>query len=167
MKTNLQFDFIVDKEKNTLTMKREFAANRQLVWDCYTKEEYLNQWFAPKPMTTKTKSMEFREGGHWHYAMVAPDGSEYWGYTEYVSITPIDEYITLDVFSDETGAINRELPRASWVMTFEDNSEHTFVTSVVTYESLEDLEKVISMGMEAGMASTLERLDELLKTLNN
>lgn len=33
MANNLQFDFIVDKEKNTITVKREFAAGRQLVWD--------------------------------------------------------------------------------------------------------------------------------------
>jgi uncharacterized protein YndB with AHSA1/START domain len=65
MKNTMQFDFIVDKEKNTLTVKREFAANRQLVWDCHTKSELLDQWFAPKPLTTKTKSMAFRDGGHW------------------------------------------------------------------------------------------------------
>src|SRR5688572_32700048 len=81
MKNTLQFDFIVDKEKNTLTLKREFAANRQLVWDCYTKSELLDRWFAPAPLTTKTKSMDFRPGGHWIYAMVDPDGKEYWGRT--------------------------------------------------------------------------------------
>lgn len=37
MKHNLQFDFIADKQKNTLTIRREFLADRQLVWDCYTK----------------------------------------------------------------------------------------------------------------------------------
>lgn len=40
---NLQFDFLANKENNTLTIRREFAANRQLVWDCYTKEELLTQ----------------------------------------------------------------------------------------------------------------------------
>jgi uncharacterized protein YndB with AHSA1/START domain len=165
MKSNLLFDFIVNKETNELIMKREFAAGRQLVWDCYTKQELLEQWFAPKPMTTRTRSMEFREGGHWHYAMVDPDGKEYWGYTEYVSITPIEEYISLDAFSDETGTIDPELPRASWILTFKDARDHTFVETVVTYESLEDLETVIKMGMKDGMTSTLEKLDELLKTL--
>jgi hypothetical protein len=32
MKPELPFDFIVDKEKNTLIIRREFKANRQLVW---------------------------------------------------------------------------------------------------------------------------------------
>lgn len=165
MKANLQFDFLVDKEKNTLTIKREFAASRQLVWDCYTKEELLNQWFAPKPFTTKTKSMDFSEGGHWHYAMVDPDGNEYWGYTVYHDINPIDYYRTKDAFSDSEGTVNPDLPKAKWHVQFSDLNNHAVVTTVVNYESLQDLETVINMGMEEGMISTLECLDELLETL--
>jgi uncharacterized protein YndB with AHSA1/START domain len=166
MKHNLQFDFIADKEKNTLTVRREFLAGRQLVWDCYTKSELLDQWFAPAPLTTKTKSMDFREGGHWHYAMVEPNGTEYWGYTEYVKIKPIDYYTTLDAFSNEAGEINKDLPRAEWVVTFTDKEENALVETVVTYASLSDLETVIQMGMEQGMMATLQKLDELLLIIN-
>ena len=165
MKNTLQFDFIADKENNTLTLKREFAANRQLVWDCHTKRELLDQWFAPKPFTTKTKSMDFREGGHWIYAMVDPDGKEYWGRTDYVRIKPIENYTTLDAFSNEKGEVNPDLPRAKWNVSFIDRGEHTLVQTVVTYNSLADLETVINMGMKEGMTSTLERLDDLLEEL--
>src|ERR1700679_1245922 len=65
MASELCFDFVVDNEKNSITVKREFAAGRQLVWDCHTKRELLDQWFAPKPLTTKTKHMEFKEGGYY------------------------------------------------------------------------------------------------------
>ncbi|HTJ10490.1 MAG TPA: SRPBCC domain-containing protein [Dinghuibacter sp.] len=162
----LQFDFIADKEKNTLTVRREFMAGRPLVWDCYTRSELLDQWFAPKPLTTKTKSMDFREGGHWHYAMVEPNGAEYWGWTEYVKIHPIDYYTTLDAFSNAAGDINKDLPRAEWLVTFLDKGASTLVETVVTYQSLTDLEQVVSMGMEQGMTATLEKLDELLLRLN-
>lgn len=165
MKPNLQSDFIVDKQNNTLTVRREFAANRQLVWNCYTKSELLDQWFAPKPLTTKTKSMDFQKGGHWHYAMVEPNGTEYWGLTEYTEIQPIDYYKTLDAFSDAEGNINPELPRANWKVSFQDFGENAIVETIVTYNSLSDLETVISMGMEEGTLSTLERLDDLLATL--
>ena len=132
MKSTLQFDFLADKEKNTLTIRREFAGNRQLVWDCYTKSELLNQWFAPEPFTTKTKSMEFREGGHWIYAMIDPTGPEYWGRTDYLTISPIDNYTALDAFCDDKGEINPDLPRAKWNVTFSDKGEHTLVETVVT-----------------------------------
>jgi len=165
MKSALQFDFLVDKDKNTITVKREFAANRQLVWDCYTKSELLDRWFAPKPFTTKTKSMDFSEGGHWLYAMVDPEGTEHWGRMDYVTIRPIDNYTALDGFCDETGELNEDLPRANWEVSFSDVSDHALVRTVVTYNSLQDLKTVIQMGMEEGLKSTLERLDELLASL--
>lgn len=166
MKPNLQFDFFVDKQNNTLTIRREFRANRQRVWDCYTQSELLNQWFAPKPFTTRTKSMDFREGGHWHYAMIDPQGTAYWGYTSYVRIKPIEYYSTRDVFSNEAGEVNHELPRGEWMIRFMELGSNTLVESFITYPSLHDLETVISMGMEQGMTATLEKLDELFKTYN-
>jgi uncharacterized protein YndB with AHSA1/START domain len=166
MKHNLQFDFLVNKEKNTLTIRREFLAGRQLIWNCYTRSEYLDQWFAPKPLITKTKSMDFREGGHWHYAMVDPGGTEYWGLTEYLEIKPIDYYTALDAFSNAAGEINKDLPRAKWLVSFSNKEANALVETIVSYDSLSDLEKVIEMGMEQGMMATLEKLDELLLTIN-
>jgi uncharacterized protein YndB with AHSA1/START domain len=167
MKNNLQFDFLVDKEKNTLTIRREFLAGRQLVWDAYTKRELLDQWFAPKPLTTKTKSMDFREGGHWIYAMVEPNGTEYWGRTDYLTIHPIDYYTALDAFCNSEGEINPELPRANWDVTFTDLGANAVVQTIVTYQSLNDLETVIQMGMQEGMMLTLEKLDDLLLSLTS
>lgn len=166
MKPNLQFDFLINKENNTLTLKREFAADRQMVWDCYTKSELLNRWFAPEGFTTKTKSMDFKEGGHWHYAMIDAEGNEYWGRTDFITIRPIENYTALDGFCDDAGDLNPDLPRADWDVTFTEKGENSLVHTVIQYASLQDLEAVIQMGMEEGMTSTLKRLDELLLTLN-
>lgn len=164
MEPDLKFMFLTDN--NTLTVKREFAAGRQLVWDCHTKKELLDRWFAPEPLTTKTKHMDFRAGGYWHYAMIDPGGTEYWSRIDYLTIDPIDSYKALDGFSDETGAINPALPRSNWDVTFTDSGANTLVQTVVTYGSAEDLDKVIAMGMKEGLTSTLERLDKLLLALN-
>lgn len=162
---DLHFEFIINKENNTLTIRRELLANRQLVWDCYTKSELLDQWFAPKPLTAKTKSMNFREGGSWLYAMIEPNGKQHWGRTDFKTIKPLDFYTSLDGFCDENGVLNADLPRANWVVTFKDFNDNTLVESVVTYNTLEDLEMVVQMGMEEGFKLTLERLDELLLIL--
>lgn len=166
MNSNLQFDFLINKENNTMTVRREFLANRRLVWDCYTKSELLNQWFAPEPFTTKTKSMNFSEGGHWLYAMIDPEGIEYWGRMDYLKIQPIDNYTALDGFCDENGELNPELPRSTWDVTFTDLGNNALVQTIVSFNSLEDLETVIQMGMQEGLTSTMQRLDNLLFTLN-
>jgi uncharacterized protein YndB with AHSA1/START domain len=167
MKAELQFDFLVDKEKSTLTVRREFAAKRQLVWDCHTKSELLDRWFAPKPLTTRTSHMEFKEGGYWHYAMLMPDGQAFWSRLDYQTIDPIDGYTALDGFCDEAGIVNAEMPRATWDVVFTDASGHTLVTTSIQYDSPDDVEKVMAMGMKEGLASTLERLDELLVVLHD
>jgi hypothetical protein len=71
----------------------------------------------------------------------------------------------MDGFCDETGVVNADMPRSKWVVTFTDVSDRTLVTTVVQYDSPEGLQKAIDMGLEGGMASTMERLDELLPNL--
>ena len=165
MALELRFEFVVDKDRRTIKVVREFNGRRQLVWDCHTKSELLDQWFAPKPLTTKTKHMDFREGGYWHYAMITPDDQKYWSRLDYKAIDPIDGYTAQDGFCDETGAVNPDMPRSHWQVTFADATPRTLVTTVVQYASAESLQAVIDMGMKDGMASTLERLDELLPLL--
>ena len=165
MKPELHFDFSVDKDKNLITVEREFAARRPLVWDCHTKRELLDRWFAPTPLTTKTKHMEFKAGGYWHYAMTTPDGQVFWNRLDYETVNPIDAYAALDGFCDEDGVVNPDMPRSRWNVTFADAGEHTLVTTKVQYRSADDLQKAIDMGLKDGMASTLERLDGLLTCL--
>lgn len=86
---NLLFDFIVDKSKKTVFINREFAADLSSVWDAFTKQEILDQWWAPKPYLSKTVKMEFKVGGRRFYAMVNPEGVEIgWHIQDYTSISP-------------------------------------------------------------------------------
>lgn len=166
MTHTLQFDFLVNKENNTITVRREFAAGRQLVWDCHTKNELLEQWFAPQPWKARTKTMDFRDGGHWLYAMCGPAGEEHWARMDYISILPIESYKAWDGFCDADGNMNPNLPRAEWHATFTEMSENTLVETVVTYQSLGDLEAIIQMGMKEGLTMALDQLDVLINDLN-
>jgi uncharacterized protein YndB with AHSA1/START domain len=166
MTSNLQFDFLVDKKTNTLTVVREFAAERPLVWDCYTKSELLDQWFAPSPWKTRTQTMNFAEGGFWLYAMCGPEGEEHWGRMDYLKIQHQQNFVALDGFCDSNGTLNSQLPRANWRSSFDDKSNHTLVSTVVTYNSLADLETVIQMGMKEGLTMAMEGLDALLTSLH-
>lgn len=167
MNPKLRFDFKADRPNGTLTVSREFDAEQQLVWDCHTKRELLDQWFAPKGLTTETKHMEFAEGGYWHYAMIMPDGERFWNRLDYLSIDPIDSYEAMDGFCDEGGTVNPDMPRSKWTVSFNERSGRTLVETIVRYDSPEGLHKAIDMGLEGGLASTMERLDELLPSLKD
>ena len=106
MKSNLLFDFTVDKPTKTVKITREFNAELSLVWEAFTKAEFLDQWVAPKPWSSKTKYMNFEVGGKRFYAMVSPEGLERWSIQEYTSITPKTNFKMLNAFADAEGNQN-------------------------------------------------------------
>lgn len=165
MKNNLLFDFTINKENNTVNVKREFAANLDLVWDAWTKPEILDQWWAPKPYKTVTKSMDFKEGGTWLYYMLSPENDKHWCKNDYLKIDIKKSYSGLDAFCDENGVTNTEFPRTTWTNTFSESNNKTLVTISATYHSLSDLEKVIEMGFKEGFTMALGNLDDYLKNL--
>jgi len=162
MKTSLLMDFSVNKENNTINVKREFAAPVDKVWSAWTEKELLDQWWAPSPWKAKTKTMDFREGGYWLYTMVGPEGEEQWCRADFTSITPLKNYKGKDAFCDADGKINNDFPQANWDVSFSGNANATMVTIAIKYDKFEDLEKYIEMGFKEGFTAALENLDELL-----
>jgi uncharacterized protein YndB with AHSA1/START domain len=165
MNATLEFDFAVDKANRTITVKREFAAELPLVWDAYTKSEILDQWWAPKPWKSKTKSQDFREGGKWQYSMVGPDGQEHFAILYYKSIKPLKSYTAEDAFADAAGNVNKDLPQSKWELTFSNKGQGTLVTCHITYPDLAQLEETIKMGFKEGLSMGMENLDSLLPVL--
>jgi uncharacterized protein YndB with AHSA1/START domain len=163
MSTNLLFDFVVDKNNKTVTIKREFDAPWNLVWDAWTKPELLDQWWAPKPFASKTKVMNFEVGGRRFYAMVSPEGHERWAIQKYTSINPNANFSFFNVFADKDE--NPEPTGSDWKITFSVQNGNTTVTIIIHNESLERMEKMIEMGFKEGFTMTLNYLDELLTTI--
>ena len=159
---NLLFDFTVDKAAKTVYITREFDAELPLVWDAFTKQEILDQWWAPKPWLSKTKSMDFKVGGRRFYAMASPDGEEKnWQIQDYTSISPKTNFKFLSVFADKDE--NPYLPGSNWDLTFSEENGITKVSITIYNDSLERMEKMIEMGFREGFTMTLNELGNLLQ----
>jgi len=155
-------DFVIDKENKKVRVTREFAAPLEKVWAAWTQSDLLDQWWAPKPWKARTKIMDFREGGHWLYAMVGPEGEEHWCRADYQSVIPQKSFKGLDAFCDPNGKINNDLPKSVWECKFSEAGNKTTVIIEMECETLADLEKYIEMGFKEGFTSGLNNLDELL-----
>ena len=164
MKNNLPFEFTVNKATKTVSVIREFAAELSLVWDAFTKPEILDQWWAPKPFTSKTKYMDFKVGGRRFYAMVSPAGEERWSIQQYTSISPKTNFKFLNAFADKDE--NPELPGSDWDLNFSYKEGATTVRVSIYNESLARMEKMIEMGFSEGFSMTLNSLENLLATLS-
>ena len=163
---NLLFDFTVDESTNSILITREFDAELSLVWDAFTKQEILDQWWAPKPLVSKTKVMNFEPGGRRFYSMVWPEGQEYWGVEKYTLINPKTNLKLLASFTDKDENINTELPTSEWELNFSEQNGITKLSIVIKNKTLADIETIIQTGFKEGFTMTLNELENLLPTLN-
>lgn len=164
MNRKLFFDFSINKENNTIHIKREFDANIDLVWQAWTTEELLDQWFGPKPFKTKTLSMDFREGGFWFYTLLSEEYGNQWGRTDYHKIVRLKYFTASDSFLDKNQKLIPDYPVSNWKIEFSQKADLTTINVTTSYKSLEDLEKMIEWGYMDGFKAVLYNLDELFAT---
>ena len=161
---NLLFEFTIDKTSKTVFINREFNAKLSLVWDAFTKQEIIDQWWAPKPYESRTKGMNFEVGGRRFYAMVSPEGQENWAVQKYTSISPKTNFKMFNAFADKDE--NPQLPGSDWDFNFSEQNGITKVSIIIKNESLERMERMIEMGFQGGFTATLDYLEKLLATLS-
>lgn len=167
MNSNLRFDFSVDKNAKTIHVARQFSAPLPLVWKAWTTAELLDQWWAPAPWTAETQSMDFRNGGHWHYAMVSPEGDKHYAKAFYQTIVPEQSVTAKDTFSDAAGNVAEALPQNLTEQHFSATGDQTQVDITLRFEDLKDLETTIEMGFKEGFTAGLQNLDVLLEKLQS
>jgi len=164
MKTSaLTMNFTVDRENSKIKVEREFAAPLSKVWAAWTESELLDQWWAPKPYKAVTKHMDFREGGHWLYAMTGPDDFKQWSRADYISIKPQKSFSGKDAFCDEKGNLNHDFPVSLWNVDFRQETDSTFVSIAINFERSGDLDKYIEMGFKEGLTAAMENLDKIFE----
>ncbi|MEO8239115.1 MAG: SRPBCC domain-containing protein [Flavobacterium sp.] len=163
MRTNLLMNFTVDKENNTVNIKREFNAPIADVWSAWTEPEILDQWWAPAPFKSKTKSMDFKVGGRRLYSMVGPEGQERWSFFDYTSISPKTNFKHSSTFCDSEGNPDPNIGSSYWDLTFSEQGDSTFVDIAIRRDSLAELEMIIEMGFKEGFTSAMEGLDKIFE----
>ncbi len=76
------------RKSNVISLTRVYDAPLQAVWEAWTVPEEVAQWWGPRGFTLTTHSRDLRTGGHWHYTMHGPDGTDYDNTTEYLEVVP-------------------------------------------------------------------------------
>ena len=127
-----------------------------------------------KALGFKNKVMNFEVGGRRFYAMVWPEGQEYWGVEKYTLINPKTKIKWLASFTDKDENINSESPTAEWELNFSEQNARpdepvgrriTNVSISVYFKSLEELKRMIEMGFKEGFSMTINELANLLESL--
>lgn len=94
--------------------------------------------------------------------MVSPENKKFWGRMNYLSIDTHKNFHLEDVFCDENGNLNLELPVSEGSNEFTPTESGTKVKYKMKYSTEEQLQQIIDMGFEEGITNCMEQLNELI-----
>jgi len=152
--------FVKDLPNKKITVEREFNAPPADVWRAWTESELLEQWWAPHPYRVETKTMDFREGGHWLYSMVGPNNERHWSKAEFVKINNLKSFETHNFFCDENGVKNPAVGAGTWKNNFIATANGTKVIVEILFSSEKHMETLVEMGFETGFTAALGNLEQ-------
>ncbi len=164
-----------DNPKTTskdFVIARLLHAPRDLVWQCFTQPERMQQWWGPKGVKVRASKMDLRVGGTYHYGMETPDGKVMWGRMVYREITPPERLVFINSFSDEAGGLSRHPLAPAWPLemlstfTFEDIRGKTkFTVRWSPHNATPEEQAAFDAGhasMTGGWTGTMDQLEAYL-----
>lgn len=152
-----------ETENHRLIIERTFDDSRIRLWEAWSNERKLTIWWGPGQWPASSKSFDFRPGGHWHYKMTGPDGTESWSWIDYKTIDAPNSLTAEDRFSDAEGNKSTDMPAIEWEVVFSGEFDGpTTLTTTLTFSDQANMQKVIDMGFEAGYTQALDQLSEML-----
>ena len=154
-----------DAEALTMTVVAEFPVPVQRLWDAYADPRQLEKFWGPVEWPATFVRHDFTPGGRSDYYMTGPDGERSGGSWYYLSLDPGKAFVVEDGFANDEGAIDDGMPNMRMTFTFEAIDGGSRVTNVTKFNSAEDLEQLIGMGMLEGMKSAMSQMDDVITDL--
>ena len=126
-----------DVETLTMTVVADFTAPLQRLWEVYVDPRQLERFWGPVEWPATFTRHDVAPGGRSHYTMKGPDGEP-----------------------------NRAMPSMRMTFVFEETPEGSRVTTTTYFNTLEELEQLVEMGMEEGLRSAMSQMDAVLADLS-
>lgn len=145
------------ERENELRLVRVFDAPVTLVWDAWTKDEHVNEWWGPRGFTLTTKSKDMRPGGQWIYTMHGPDGTDYPNITTYHVVEPRAKLVY------DHGATEDRPPLFRVTVTFLERNGRTEMDMTMALATPEAAREAKAFIRRANGDSTWDRFGEYLE----
>lgn len=143
-----------------VALTRVFDAPRSRVFECWTRAEHLQHWFAPKGFTVHSCETDARPGGIFRLCMRAPDGKDYWVRGEYREVAAPEHLVIWCAADDDKGV---ERLHETIRVTFTESHGRTTVAVNATASGPSDEAAAMLKGMDKGWAQTVDRLGAHLR----
>ena len=144
------------------------------MFKAFTDAKQLAQWWGPRGFTNPICESDVRAGGKRRIVMRSPDGANYPMTGIYREIIENERLVIIDSVAEHNpqwhAMVNKnrpnakgDLPELVWMLTFEDISDKTKITIRYYFETSEDRDALIQLGMTEGWSQSLDKLEELMQ----
>lgn len=138
-----------------IVVDRVIDAPRELVFETFTEQEHIEQWWAPRGATTH--EMDIKPGGVWRYSQPGRGGAKQRFKIEFIEIArPMR--LVYDYGPDSADA--SEPVRTT--VTFEEEDGKTKVTLQLVFATAAEREQAVKYGAIVGAMQALEELSDYL-----
>lgn len=154
-----------DLENLTMTVVADFTVPVRRLWDAYVDPRQIEKFWGPEEWPATFIRHDVYPGGRSQYYMTGPEGERSHGFWEFLSVDEGRSFEVADGFADENGAPNADMPTMRMVFGFEETREGSRLITTTYFNSLEELEQLLGMGMEEGLRSAMSQIDDVATDL--
>lgn len=151
-----------DADALSMTMVAEFSATPERVWQVWEDPRQLERWWGPPTWPATFYQHDFTVGGGSKYYMTGPDGTQAHGWWTFTAIDSPRSLNFDDGFADDNGEPSGDLGVTRMTATLEQSEAGTRMTILSQFESTEQLQEMLAMGMEEGMQQAIGQIDAIL-----
>ena len=148
--------------QRALITSRTFNGPARIVFDAWTKPEFVSQWWAPRSRCVEIVSCEadVRVGGAYRYVLRKPPATPFAFSGKYLEIVPHSRLVYTQVFEPMAHA-----GEVIVTVTLDERDSKTHLVAHEVYPSEEARAAALASGMEHGMREAMDQLDELVASL--
>ncbi|WP_458116051.1 SRPBCC family protein [Arthrobacter sp. D2-10] len=152
-----------DLEALSFTLVAEFNAAVERVWEIWEDPRQLERWWGPPTWPATFEKHDFRQGGSASYYMTGPEGEVSRGWWKFTAVEAPSRLEFDDGFADESGAPVDAMGETHAVVTLQEvEAGRTRMTVTSSFESADQLQQMLEMGMEEGMKQAMGQIDGIL-----
>ncbi len=154
----------VDKDFDTLTFTliADFDAPVDRVWELWADPRKLERWWGPPSYPATVERHALEPGGEVTYFMTGPEGDRPRGWWRITSVDPPRSLEFTDGFADEDGNPSENMPTSKVRVSLSEHEGGTRMEMRSTFDSRDEMEKLLNMGAEEGMKQAVGQMDALL-----
>ncbi|MGH9122438.1 MAG: SRPBCC family protein [Acidimicrobiales bacterium] len=151
-----------DRANLTLTVIAEFEATPEEVWEVWEDARKLERWWGPPCYPATFTRHEFAVGGESRYFMTAPAGNKHWGWWRIRVMERPNRLEFANGLAGDDGEPAPGLEPIPAYVTFAPIPGGTRMTVESRFLDVGQMETMLDMGMQEGMALAVGQIDGIL-----